>query len=169
MNYCLEVLILSNKLFTYALSDIETPIISPSHPAVLENKDLVLKCSSSSSGNPKYQWSHNSKVLNNSNILRFDNVSVSQAGEYTCDVVLGGIRKRRTLEVEVECKFKPFVTGLSSGTSSQVPVKHNLMILRNAKKYSSNLILEYFSITALFLFLMSFYPRRQSIRIVKNT
>ena len=109
---CLKVLILNSKLFSYALSDIETPVISPSHLTVLENKDLVLKCSSNSSGNPKYQWSHNNKVINNSNILRFNNISVDQAGEYRCDVVLGAIHKRRTLQVEVECKFRRFYEGI---------------------------------------------------------
>ena len=93
-------------------SDIETPVISPSHRTVLENKDLVLKCSSNSSGNPRYQWSHNNKVLNNSNILRFDNISVDQAGEYRCEVVLGAIHKQGSAEVEVECKFKPFYEGI---------------------------------------------------------
>ena len=70
----------------YSALDLDTPVITlaPANDKIMKEEPLNLTCSSTSSGSVTYKWLLPNKTTVTSNILQINNISRTDAGNYSC-------------------------------------------------------------------------------------
>ena len=70
----------------YSALDLDTPVITlaPDNNTVIEEGALNLTCNSTSSESVRYNWLLPNKTTVTSNILQINNISRTDAGNYSC-------------------------------------------------------------------------------------
>ena len=70
----------------YSALDLDTPVITqaPANNTIIEEGTLNLTCNSTSSESVRYNWLLPNKTTVTSNILQINNISRTDAGNYSC-------------------------------------------------------------------------------------